>query len=111
MSGREHAHDGERCQHASAETRRRPWWRSVVLAPILFYRWGISPNIGPHCRYEPTCSAYAVQAVDRYGILRGLVLASWRVVRCNPWGGSGLDRPEDQRLFPLIARTKRAPES
>lgn len=83
----------------------------VVIAPILAYQRWISPGLAPRCRFEPSCSSYAIQVIDRYGILRGLVLASWRIARCNPLGGSGIDRPEDQRLFPLIARTKRAPSS
>lgn len=108
-----HDHDHGEGDHAGCDhppAAARPWWRSVWLAPVLFYRYAISPNLGPHCRYEPTCSAYAVQVVDQYGILRGSVLAIWRVLRCNPFGGSGLDRPEDQRLFPLM-RHKRAPQS
>lgn len=103
-----HAHAPD-CGHDHDASR--PWWRTLALSPVLFYRWAISPNIGPHCRYEPTCSAYAVQAVDQFGILRGSVLATWRVMRCNPLGSSGVDRPEDQRIFPLIARRKRAPQS
>jgi len=67
--------------------------------------------MGARCRFEPSCSHYAVQAVDQFGILRGLVLAAWRVLRCQPLGGRGVDRPEDQRIFPLIARTKRAPHA
>ncbi len=51
------------------------------------------------CRYYPTCSEYAAQAVSRYGILRGLVLAGWRVLRCNPWSRGGVDLVESQRLF------------
>lgn len=85
--------------------------RRIVLAPVFGYRRWISPSLAPSCRFEPSCSAYAVHAVDRFGILRGLVLAIWRVARCNPLGGSGLDRAEDQRIFPLSARLKRAPKS
>ena len=45
----------------------------------------------PHCRFQPSCSAYAVEALERYGLLRGSVLSLWRLLRCNPWGGSGYD--------------------
>lgn len=90
-----------------ADSARRPWLRRVVLAPVFAYQRWISPGLAPSCRFEPSCSAYAVQVVDRFGILRGLVLAIWRVARCNPLGGSGLDRAEDQRIFPLFSRTKR----
>ncbi|MDO9352948.1 MAG: membrane protein insertion efficiency factor YidD [Solirubrobacteraceae bacterium] len=91
-----------------APAARRSLGRQLVLSPVLGYRRWISPMLGPRCRFEPSCSAYAVHAVDQFGILRGLVLAVWRVARCHPLGGSGLDRAEDQRIFPLSARLKRA---
>ena len=59
----------------------------------------ISPALPRRCKYEPTCSAYAAQAIQRFGILRGLVLAGWRVLRCNPWSHGGYDPVEDQRVF------------
>ena len=71
----------------------------VVLAPLRFYRRFISPALAPRCKYHPSCSAYAVQAIERYGILRGLVLATWRVLRCNPFSHGGYDPPEAQTLF------------
>ncbi len=73
--------------------------RAVVLAPIIVYQRFISPGLPRRCRYEPTCSRYAVQAIQRYGILRGLVLAVWRVLRCNPWSLGGFDPVEAQTLF------------
>ena len=73
--------------------------RAIVLAPIRLYQKLISPALPRRCKYEPTCSAYAVQAIQRYGILRGLVLAGWRLLRCNPWSHGGFDPVEDQRLF------------
>jgi putative membrane protein insertion efficiency factor len=71
----------------------------VVTAPIVFYQRFISPGLPRRCRYEPTCSRYAVQAIRRYGILRGLVLAVWRVLRCNPFSLGGFDPVEAQTLF------------
>ena len=65
--------------------------RSIALAPILLYQRVISPALPRHCKYEPTCSQYAVDAVRRYGILRGLVVAGWRLLRCNPWSHGGFD--------------------
>jgi len=65
--------------------------RSIALAPILLYQRVISPALPRHCKYEPTCSQYAVDAVRRYGILRGLVMAGWRLLRCNPWSHGGFD--------------------
>ena len=73
--------------------------RGVVLAPVLLYRRVISPALPARCKYHPTCSRYAVDAVRRYGVLRGLVLAGWRVLRCNPWSHGGVDHVEDQTLF------------
>lgn len=62
------------------------WTRRVVTAPILFYRRFISPYTPPTCRYTPTCSAYAVEAVHRHGVLRGGWLALRRIGRCHPFG-------------------------
>jgi uncharacterized protein len=74
--------------------------RSAVVLVLRFYQRWISPAFGPRCRYYPSCSEYAAQAVQRYGILRGLVLAAWRLLRCNPWSSGGFDPVEDQRFFP-----------
>ena len=73
--------------------------RRVLTAPIRLYQRAVSPAIAPRCKYEPSCSRYAVQAIERYGILRGLVLAAWRVLRCNPWSHGGFDPVDQQRLF------------
>jgi putative membrane protein insertion efficiency factor len=73
--------------------------RGLVVLPIRAYQRLISPAFADRCRYYPSCSEYAVQAVQRFGILRGLVLAGWRLLRCNPWSRGGLDPVEDQRLF------------
>jgi uncharacterized protein len=73
--------------------------RALAVAPIKLYQRLISPMVGQRCKYYPSCSEYAVQAVQRFGILRGLVLAAWRLVRCNPWSHGGFDPVEDQRLF------------
>jgi putative membrane protein insertion efficiency factor len=70
-----------------------------VLAPLAVYQRVISPALPRRCKYEPTCSAYAVQAVERHGVARGLVLAAWRVLRCNPFSRGGYDPVEAQRLF------------
>ena len=73
--------------------------RALVLAPIRFYQRFISPALPRRCKYLPTCSDYAVQAVRTYGPLRGLVLAGWRLLRCNPWSDGGYDPVSDQTLF------------
>jgi uncharacterized protein len=72
--------------------------RAVVVALRAYQRW-ISPAFGPRCRYYPSCSEYAVQAVEQFGILRGLVLAAWRLLRCNPLSHGGFDPVEEQHLF------------
>jgi putative membrane protein insertion efficiency factor len=73
--------------------------RAVVIAPIVLYRRVLSPALPQRCKYEPTCSRYAVDAVREYGILKGLVLGVWRLLRCNPWSYGGYDPVEDQRVF------------
>lgn len=78
----------------------------VVQAPIAVYRRVISPALPRRCKYEPTCSSYAVQALQEFGILRGLVLAAWRVLRCNPFSHGGYDPVAAQRLFPLRPRPR-----
>jgi putative membrane protein insertion efficiency factor len=75
------------------------WLRTLFVAPIRAYQRVFSPALGERCKYYPSCSRYAVQAIENYGILRGLVLAAWRLLRCNPWSHGGVDRVEDQRLF------------
>jgi len=70
-----------------------------LTAPILFYQRLISPAIPQRCKYYPTCSHYAVDAVREFGILRGLVLAGWRLLRCNPWSLGGYDPVEQQQVF------------
>jgi putative membrane protein insertion efficiency factor len=73
--------------------------RSLATAPIIVYQRVISPALPRRCKYEPTCSAYAVRAVREFGILKGLVLAGWRLLRCNPWSHGGYDPVEAQRAF------------
>ena len=71
----------------------------IAKAPILFYRRVISPALPSRCRYEPSCSRYALEALEEFGILRGLVLATWRVLRCNPFSHGGYDPVQAQRVF------------
>ncbi|WP_332733222.1 membrane protein insertion efficiency factor YidD [Flavihumibacter sp.] len=58
---------------------------------IRFYKWGISPILGPKCRFTPTCSQYSLDAFRKYGIFKGFWLTIKRIGRCHPWGGSGYD--------------------
>jgi hypothetical protein len=73
--------------------------RTIAIAPVRFYQRAISPGLPRRCKYHPSCSHYAVDAIRRYGILRGVVLAAWRLLRCNPWSNCGVDFVEDQKLF------------
>jgi uncharacterized protein len=73
--------------------------RAIVLAPIRLYQRFVSPLLPRRCKYLPTCSDYAVQAVRVYGPWRGLVLAGWRLLRCNPWSHGGYDPVSAQTLF------------
>lgn len=70
-----------------------------VLFPIRVYQRAISPLLPARCKYHPTCSAYAVQAVEAHGILVGAVIAGWRLLRCNPWSHGGYDPVSAQTLF------------
>lgn len=71
--------------------------KSLMLAMLRFYKRWISPAFPPSCRYVPTCSEYAMEAVERYGALRGGLMATWRLLRCHPFAKGGLD--------PVVART------
>jgi putative membrane protein insertion efficiency factor len=73
--------------------------RQVAALPIHAYRLLVSPLLGPRCKYHPTCSRYALDAIREVGVVRGLVLAGWRLLRCNPWSPGGVDHVHDRRLF------------
>lgn len=70
-------------------------WRTIIrrvfLAPVHVYQRFISPAFPPSCRYAPTCSNYAIEAISTHGILKGTILATWRILRCNPWSLGGVD--------------------
>lgn len=65
--------------------------KKLLILPIRFYRRFISPMLPPACRYTPTCSQYAIEAIEKHGAAKGLYLAIRRILRCHPWGGSGYD--------------------
>ncbi len=72
----------------------------ILLLPIRFYQLSISPLFPPSCRFTPTCSQYAIEAIRLHGPVRGLLLATRRLLRCHPWGGSGYDpvpQPGEQK--------------
>jgi uncharacterized protein len=63
----------------------------ILILPIKMYKYLISPMIPNACRYVPTCSEYAIEAINKYGVIKGAFLAMKRIFSCNPWGGSGYD--------------------
>ncbi|HXK34298.1 MAG TPA: membrane protein insertion efficiency factor YidD [Dehalococcoidia bacterium] len=67
-----------------------------ALAAIRFYQRRLSPGLAPSCRFQPTCSQYAYDAIEAYGVIRGGAMAAWRIVRCNPFNDGGYEpvRPE-----------------
>jgi putative membrane protein insertion efficiency factor len=82
--------------------------RLVAVALVTAYRYTVGPLLAtlggglagaPRCKYHPSCSRYAAEALREHGLLRGGALAAWRLLRCNPWSHGGVDRVEDQRLF------------
>lgn len=72
-------------------TTALPGW--LLIAAVRGYQLGVSPFIGPRCRFHPTCSQYVIEAVRKYGVLRGSWRGLRRIGRCHPWGGSGYDPP------------------
>jgi putative membrane protein insertion efficiency factor len=73
--------------------------RYVGIGGVYLYRYTLGAFFLATCKYHPSCSQYAIDALRRYGLVRGIVLAGWRLLRCNPWSHGGVDRVEDQRLF------------
>jgi uncharacterized protein len=76
---------------------------AIALLFVRGYRLLLSPivpqTIGGRCKYHPTCSQYALDALRQHGFVRGSILAGWRLLRCNPWSRGGVDYAHDQRLF------------
>ena len=68
-----------------------PSW--ILVAGVRLYQIFLSPLLGQNCRFSPTCSTYFIRAVVKYGALKGSLLGAWRILRCNPFGGSGFDPP------------------
>jgi len=80
--------------------------KSVLLAGVRGYQYLVSPMLGNNCRFYPSCSQYALVALERFGFVRGTGLGLWRLVRCNPWNHGGYDPvPEALRPLDLTHRT------
>jgi putative membrane protein insertion efficiency factor len=67
------------------------WWRLIFIFPIRLYQWLLSPLLGQNCRHQPTCSHYAIQSIEEWGVFKGLWLATKRISKCHPWGTFGYD--------------------
>ena len=72
---------------------------AIALLPVRAYRRFVSPAIPARCKYYPTCSTYALEAVRELGPIRGTIVAGWRLARCNPWSNGGYDPLSERRLF------------
>ena len=73
--------------------------RTAALLAIRGYQVLVSPLLGERCKYYPSCSRYAADAIRELGAIRGSILATWRLLRCNPWSHGGVDKVEDRTLF------------
>lgn len=71
----------------------------VGIGGVYLYRYTLGAFFPATCKYHPSCSQYAIEAIRHHGMVRGSILAWWRLLRCNPWSHGGVDYPEDQRLF------------
>ena len=83
-------------------------FRAALVSAIRVYRLTLSGWLGGQCRYAPTCSHYAEEAIGRHGAMVGMILAAWRVMRCNPFGAGGLDpvpARRDDNVTQIVART------
>jgi len=71
----------------------------LAIIPVRLYRILVSPLLGRRCKYHPSCSQYALDAFEEFGLVRGAVLVGWRLMRCNPWSHGGVDYARQQTLF------------
>ena len=79
------------CRHIFQPLVRIPGW--LLIGLVRLYQWTISPMLGRRCRFEPSCSAYMIEAVRKYGAIRGSLRGVWRICRCHPWNPGGYDPP------------------
>ena len=71
-------------------------FKGLIIKLIRAYQLIISPYLGSNCRFYPTCSNYAMEAIERFGVIKGLKMSTLRLLKCNPWGGSGIDMVKDK---------------
>ena len=84
--------------------------RYLGIAAVYSWRWTFGLLLTPPgtCKYHPSCSQYALDALGEFGLIRGSALAAWRLLRCNPWSHGGVDYARDQTVFPLLRSRKKA---
>ncbi|MEC6997323.1 MAG: membrane protein insertion efficiency factor YidD [Pseudomonadota bacterium] len=75
---------------------KRIKFKGLIIKFIRAYQLIISPYLGSNCRFYPTCSNYAMEAIERFGVIKGLKMSTLRLLKCNPWGGSGIDMVKDK---------------
>lgn len=75
---------------------------AVGIGAVRVYQWTVRPIIGPHCRFWPSCSEYAVEALQRHGAVKGSAMAARRILRCNPWHAGGYDPVPGTDTLPLV---------
>ena len=75
---------------------KRIKFKGLIIKFIRAYQLIISPYLGSNCRFYPTCSNYAMEAIERFGVIKGLKMSTLRLLKCNPWGGSGIDLVKDK---------------
>jgi putative membrane protein insertion efficiency factor len=80
----------------------------LLAAPVRIYQWTVRPLIGSNCRFHPSCSDYALQALATHGAWRGSMLAAWRILRCNPWVAGGYDPVPPRREDESVAKGGKA---
>lgn len=83
----------------------------LFILPIRFYRIAISPMMAPHCRFYPSCSAYAEEAIRRHGAMKGMAMAVHRLLRCHPWAEGGLDPVPEKFSLRRAAPAADVPDS
>jgi uncharacterized protein len=84
--------------------------RYLGIAAVYCWRWTFGLFLTPPgtCKYHPSCSQYALDALGEFGLIRGSALAAWRLLRCNPWSHGGVDYAREQTMFPLLRSRKKA---
>ena len=101
---------GKKAGNAVARRGAAPM-KKLLIGLIRLYQRAISANTPPTCRFTPTCSAYAIEAIQRFGAIRGTGLAVWRILRCNPWGGHGYDPVPEKKPRRRKTRLRREEET